>query len=911
MFCLLRFRAALSLVIVIGGASRGGASVEPGELLLAEMNCVACHDAPAEIQARLASRQAPGLGEAGLRLTPQWLRTFLASPSAEKSGLLMPDMLHALTQTARTEAVEALTHYLVSRQKPLGGMAAGASAASIAAGNFLYHSVGCVACHAPIELPLQRTRDAAAADELKRLAQNSVPIGRLAAKMTVNELAAFLKNPLETRPSGRMPALQLSDGEARAIATYLLREQASTPSHGAAPARISGLTFEYYEQSFPELPRFERLTATAIGSVDTFSLKAARRKNDFALRFHGIITAPKSGDYKFYVESDDGARLSIDEKEVVDNGGIHPQQERSETIKLAAGDHTIAVVYFDGGGETELKVRWKGPGIDKQEIPVSVLSHEGQPMTPLGDAPFTVDSVKAEHGRKLFTQFNCGACHRLDGTGAKAKPLAQLAADQRSGCLSANPAADVPRFELDDQQRSFLRAQLHNQAALAAPLDDSARIERTLSVLNCYACHQRNNRGGVSGLRADYFVSTGEVDLGDEGRIPPHLTGVGAKLEPAWLGEVLTHGGAVRPYMATRMPQFGADNVQHLVVAFEKVDHATRSERASEPAAAKFGRKLVGVGGLTCVACHTFAGHASLGVPAIDLATMGSRLQPDWFRRYLLDPQSLRPGTRMPGFWPNGQAANKEILAGNTEKQISAIWAYLGKGKEADLPDGLVQGKEEIIADREAVIYRNFIAGAGARAIGVGYPEKANLAFDANEMRIAMIWQGPFIDAARHRNGRGDGYEKPLGANVQPGPPGAPFALLANPSAPWPKETGHAAGYQFRGYRLDEKRRPTFLYVFNGVQVEDYPLAVPAEVDANFQRTLTLRALQPIENVFFRAALGEKIEQKGDVFVVNGKVQMKFSGAHPVIRQAEGKTELLVPVTFNAKEATIVQEISW
>ena len=63
----------------------------------------------------------------------------------------------------------------------------------------------------------------------------------------------------------------------------------------------------------------------------------------------------------------------------------------------------------------------------------------------------------------------------------------------------------------------------------------------------------------------------------------------------------------------------------------------------------------------------------------------------------------------------------------------------------------------QIVADTEPVIYRNFIEGAGTRAIGVGYPEKVNLAFDANNARLAMIWQGSFIDAQRHSTGRGAG----------------------------------------------------------------------------------------------------------------------------------------------------------
>ena len=76
-----------------------------------------------------------------------------------------------------------------------------------------------------------------------------------------------------------------------------------------------------------------------------------------------------------------------------------------------------------------------------------------------------------------------------------------------------------------------------------------------------------------------------------------------------------------------------------------------------------------------------------------------------------------------------------------------------------------------------AIIYRNFIDGAGTRGIAVGYPEKANLAFDANEMRLALIWQGAFLDAARHWAGRGEGFEGPAGDNILQLHGGAPFAV--------------------------------------------------------------------------------------------------------------------------------------
>ena len=60
--------------------------------------------------------------------------------------------------------------------------------------------------------------------------------------------------------------------------------------------------------------------------------------------------------------------------------------------------------------------------------------------------------------------------------------------------------------------------------------------------------------------------------MGDEGRIPPHLDGVGAKLTREWLARTLADGAKERPYMLARMPKFGTENVGPLAAAFESAD---------------------------------------------------------------------------------------------------------------------------------------------------------------------------------------------------------------------------------------------------------------------------------------------------------------------------------------------------
>ena len=88
-------------------------AVAQGQLLLGELNCVACHAAPGA--QRISAKPAPDLAQAGQRLTPQFLRAYLADPHAMKPGSTMPDVLHGKATPAE---IDPLVHFL-KQQKPL------------------------------------------------------------------------------------------------------------------------------------------------------------------------------------------------------------------------------------------------------------------------------------------------------------------------------------------------------------------------------------------------------------------------------------------------------------------------------------------------------------------------------------------------------------------------------------------------------------------------------------------------------------------------------------------------------------------------------------------------------------------------------------------------------------------------
>jgi hypothetical protein len=85
---------------------------------------------------------------------------------------------------------------------------------------------------------------------------------------------------------------------------------------------ILGLQYKYYEflpSTCKSTIDLEKLTPNESGITDTFNFLKAKRDKNFGLEFCGYIKIPYDGKYQFYLSSDDGSRLYIDNKEIIDN----------------------------------------------------------------------------------------------------------------------------------------------------------------------------------------------------------------------------------------------------------------------------------------------------------------------------------------------------------------------------------------------------------------------------------------------------------------------------------------------------------------------------------------------------------------------------------------------------------------
>jgi len=165
--------------------------------------------------------------------------------------------------------------------------------------------------------------------------------------------------------------------EGRPVSAVARKTYFRVKPHAASNVKdlISGIQYTYYEGKWDILPDFGDLPVVKEGVVPNFDFSPRKQTDYFGFKYEGYIKIPQNGIYEFYTASDDGSRLYIGKDLVVDNNGRHAIQEKQGTIELEKGYHPIIVLFFEKTGDDDLIVSVKGPGIEKQVIPDTLIFH--------------------------------------------------------------------------------------------------------------------------------------------------------------------------------------------------------------------------------------------------------------------------------------------------------------------------------------------------------------------------------------------------------------------------------------------------------------------------------------------------------------------------------------------------------
>jgi len=120
-----------------------------------------------------------------------------------------------------------------------------------------------------------------------------------------------------------------------------------------------GLTAQYYLGT-----NFETPVETRVDPVVDFSWTdepplPGMPTDNFSIRWTGQVMAQRTGEYTFMTSTDDGARLWVDGKQLIDDWVDHAPEYREGQIRLEAGKaYDIKLEYYEAGGGALVKLLW-------------------------------------------------------------------------------------------------------------------------------------------------------------------------------------------------------------------------------------------------------------------------------------------------------------------------------------------------------------------------------------------------------------------------------------------------------------------------------------------------------------------------------------------------------------------------
>jgi hypothetical protein len=98
------------------------------------------------------------------------------------------------------------------------------------------------------------------------------------------------------------------------------------------------------------------------------------RMTYYSVRWSGQVAPKYSETYTFYTRADDGAKLTVNGKLLIDNWTTHPVTEDSAQIVLKAGHrYTLEMEYFQANAGAEAMLLWSSPSQSKEIIPSEQL----------------------------------------------------------------------------------------------------------------------------------------------------------------------------------------------------------------------------------------------------------------------------------------------------------------------------------------------------------------------------------------------------------------------------------------------------------------------------------------------------------------------------------------------------------
>lgn len=301
----------------------------------------------------------------------------------------------------------------------------------------------------------------------------------------------------------------------------------------------------------------------------------------------------------------------------------------------------------------------------------------------------------AARGAKVAASLQCGTCHPGMPMSPETVPPAMDAIFKMDwaakGCVApTEKRMKSPYLNIDDQDRAALIA-FSKLGSRSLGCDNPVEyLTRQISALRCTACHGHD---GKESLLSDVHSDSASLiahlpklnERVDQSR--PPLTFTGEMLYTSAIESMILGSSEPRPrpWLAMRMPSFKTQ-APALAKGFSKL-HGVIPNKPTEvivdPALAKIGQDLAGSSGFGCTTCHGIGDQkatAAFEVEGVNLSLAPNRIRADYYHRWMDNPKSVTPATKMPVYSLEGKSQRTDLLEGDAAKQFETIWQYIHRG---------------------------------------------------------------------------------------------------------------------------------------------------------------------------------------------------------------------------------------
>lgn len=161
-----------------------------------------------------------------------------------------------------------------------------------------------------------------------------------------------------------------------------LRPTPAISGRPAEPGGGDGLVGTYFDSATGA--HISRIDPTVDFDWDIGTPAEGIAPDHFSVRWEGWLEVPQDGLYALHVVSDDGARLWLDGKLLIDAWEDRAAVESTARVSFKAGyAYTLKLEYFDRGGEAIARLLWSTPTLAKEPVPQSQL-HSAPPSGLIG-----------------------------------------------------------------------------------------------------------------------------------------------------------------------------------------------------------------------------------------------------------------------------------------------------------------------------------------------------------------------------------------------------------------------------------------------------------------------------------------------------------------------------------------------